>query len=326
MFSAGAGGVGGDCRRASYEVSRTRVGGGAGSTPHRLAAGAGGATNGVDEAIHVLCETYLDFGQEMLLPVPTYSMYEVYASGTDGRAVQVQAAADFAFPFERLMAAITPATRIIAIANPNSPTGSVVPRKEILALCKHAPHAIVLVDEAYFHFHGETVADLIGKIPNLMLARTFSKAYGLAGLRVGLLAGAEENMRWIRRVLSPYSVNSLALACLPAALEDEEYIESYVKEVRLARKALEGALDVLGVERWPSRANFVLTRIGTKHREFVAAMHARGVLVRDRSADPGCDGCVRVTVGSRGQMKAAIAAFDESLDEIGWKREVQEGQ
>ena len=133
-------------------------------------------------------------------------------------------------------------------------------------------------------------------------------------------------MRWIRRVLSPYSVNSLALACLPAALEDEEYVESYVKEVRLARKALEGALDVLGVERWPSRANFVLTRIGSKHKEFVAAMHARGVLVRDRSADPGCDGCVRVTVGSRGQMKAAIAAFDESLDEIGWKRKLQEGQ
>jgi histidinol-phosphate aminotransferase len=283
-------------------------------------------TNGVDEAIHVLCETYLDFGQEMLLPVPTYTMYEVYASGTDGRAVQVQAAADFAFPFEQLMAAVTPATKIIAIANPNSPTGSVVERREILALCKRAPHAIVLVDEAYFHFYGETVADLIGKIPNLMLARTFSKAYGLAGLRLGLLAGPEENMRWIRRVLSPYSVNSLALACLPAALADEEYLDAYVKEVCLARKALESALDVLGVERWPSKANFVLTRIGAKHREFVAAMHARGVLVRDRSADPGCDGCVRVTVGSRGQMKKAIRAFHESLDEVGWKRELQEGQ
>jgi histidinol-phosphate aminotransferase len=283
-------------------------------------------TNGVDEAIHVMCETYLDFGQEMLLPVPTYTMYEVYASGTDGRAVQVQAAADFEFPFERLMAAITPATKIIAIANPNSPTGSVVARKEILALCKRAPHAVVLVDEAYFHFFGETVADLIGRIPNLMLARTFSKAYGLAGLRLGLLAGAEENMRWIRRVLSPYSVNSLALACLPAALADGEYLDAYVKEVCLARKTLEEALDVLGVKRWPSRANFVLTRIGTLHREFVAAMHSRGVLVRDRSADPGCEGCVRVTVGSRGQMKTAITAIHQSLDEIGWKRELQEGQ
>ena len=283
-------------------------------------------TNGVDEVIHVLCETYLDAGQEMLLPVPTYTMYEVYASGTDGRAVQVQAAADFAFPFERLMSAVSAMTRIIAIANPNSPTGTTVGRREILALCERAPQAVVLVDEAYFHFFGETVADLIGKIPNLMLARTFSKAYGLAGLRLGLLAGAEENMRWIRRVLSPYSVNSLALACLPAALEDREYLETYVKEVCLARTAFEGALDALGVQRWPSRANFILTRIGVKHREFVAEMHSRGVLVRDRSADPGCEGCVRVTVGTRVQMQKAAAAFCESLNEIGWTKELREGQ
>ncbi|HVJ09684.1 MAG TPA: histidinol-phosphate transaminase [Acidisarcina sp.] len=277
-------------------------------------------TNGVDEAIHVLCGTYMDAGDEMLLPVPTYTMYEVYASGTDGRAVTVQAGEDFAFPAERLLAAITPSTKIIAIANPNSPTGTTVSREEILAIAARAPHAIVLVDEAYFHFFGETVADLIGTVPNLMLARTFSKAYGLAGLRLGLLAGTRENMQWIRRVISPYSVNSVALACLPPALEDTAYLEWYVEEVCGAREEFKRGLNELGVHWWPSQANFVLTRIGVKHKDFVAAMHRRGVLVRDRSADPGCDGCVRVTVGTREQMRQAIGAFRASLEEIQWSK------
>ncbi len=218
------------------------------------------------------------------------------------------------------MAAVTPATKIIAIANPNSPTGTTVTRDEILALAKRAPQAIVLVDEAYFHFFGETVADLIGKVPNIMLARTFSKAYGLAGLRLGVLAGAEENIRWVRRVLSPYSVNSLALACLPAALADEDYLHWYVNEVCAARGSFMGGLNGLGVKWWPSQANFVLTHIGSKHKEFVHAMQLRGVLVRDRSADPGCDGCVRVTIGTREQMGRALDAFGASLNEIGWAR------
>ena len=173
-------------------------------------------TNGVDEAIHVLFETFLDAGDELLLPVPTYTMYEVYASATDARAVPVQASEDLQFPFDRLMNAITPRTKIIAIANPNSPSGSIATRAQIIELAQRAPQAVVLVDEAYFHFHGETVMDLIGTLPNVIIARTFSKAYGLAGLRLGVLAGPVELMRWIRRVLSPYSVNSLALGVLAA--------------------------------------------------------------------------------------------------------------
>src|SRR5580692_12110358 len=192
-------------------------------------------TNGVDEAIHVLFETFLEAGDELLLPTPTYTMYEVYASATDARIVTVQAGDDLQFPFDRLMAAITPKTKIIAIANPNSPSGSVATREQLLQIAQRAPHAVVLVDEAYFHFHGQTVIDLVGTIPNLVVARTFSKAYGLAGLRLGMLAGPMHLMKWIRRVLSPYSVNSLALACLPAALEDVTYLDWYVGEVLAAR-------------------------------------------------------------------------------------------
>ena len=280
-------------------------------------------TNGVDEAIHVLFEAFLEAGDELLLPVPTYTMYEVYSSATDARVVAVQANDVLQFPFERLLAAITPRTKIIAIANPNSPVGSVATRSQLVEIATRAPHAVVLVDEAYFHFHHETVIDLLGVVPNLMLARTFSKAYGLAGLRLGLLAGPVELMRWVRRVLSPYSVNSLALACLPPALEDTAYLDWYVSEVLAARGEFETALDAAKVRRWPSHANFVLVEIGAQHNEFTRLMSAKGVLVRDRSSDPGCDGRVRITIGTREQMRQAAAALNEVLAALRIGREAQ---
>jgi histidinol-phosphate aminotransferase len=280
-------------------------------------------TNGVDEAIHVLFETFLEEGDELLLPVPTYTMYEVYSSATDARMIPVQAADDLQFPFERLLAAITPRTKIIAIANPNSPSGSVAARAQLVEIAQRAPHAVLLVDEAYFHFHGETVIDLVGTLPNLIVARTFSKAYGLAGLRLGLLAGPVELMRWIKRVLSPYSVNSLALACLPPALEDAAYIDWYVGEVRAARTEFEAALDEAGIRRWPSQANFVLIEIGAQHKEFTRQMSAADVLVRDRSSDPGCDGRVRITIGTREQMRRAAVALKETLAALRTKGDAQ---
>ncbi len=277
-------------------------------------------TNGVDEAIHVLCQAFMDRDDVMLLPVPTYSMYEIYASATDGQVKTILAGEDFAFPHEALMAAIKPQTKLICIANPNSPTGSTVKREQILSIAEKAPHAIVLVDEAYFHFFGETVVDLIGKVPNLVVARTFSKAYGLAGLRLGMLAAAEETMHWLRRVISPYSVNSLALVCLPPAIADRAYLDWYVSEVKQARTQFLPILDALQVRYWPTEANFVLVEIGEKHKAFVTAMRDRGVLTRDRSADPGCDGCVRITIGTREQMVDGVKALRASLDEIEWRK------
>ncbi len=276
-------------------------------------------TNGVDEAIHVLCQAFLDRDDAMLLPVPTYSMYEVYGSVAEAQIDTVLARDDFRFPLDAMLAAIHERTRLIAIANPNSPTGATVGREAIVAIAERAPQAVVLVDEAYYHFYGETVLDLIGKIPNLVVARTFSKAYGLAGLRLGALIAAEETMRWLRRVISPYSVNRIALLCLPAALEDRAYLDWYVAEVRAARAEFAEWLAGFGLEHWPSAANFILTRIGPEHGAFVKAMRTQGILTRDRSADPGCDGLVRITVGTREQMRQAKTAMESSLKEIGWR-------
>jgi histidinol-phosphate aminotransferase len=111
-------------------------------------------------------------------------------------------------------------------------------------------------------------------------------------------------------------VNSLALACLPAALADARYLDWYVSEVLAARVEFEAVLDAAGVRRWPSRANFILVDIGARHAEFVRLMRAEGVLVRDRSSDPGCDGRVRITIGTREQMREAVTALTETLEEL----------
>ncbi len=273
-------------------------------------------TNGVDEAIHLLCETYLEPQHEVLVVTPTFSMYEIYAGATGARVIRVQCDRDFQFPIAKLLSSITPATRLIAIASPNNPTGTVATRDQVLQIANAAPYAALLVDEAYVDFHGDTIIFDVKAMPNLFVARTFSKAYGLAGLRIGILAGPPEQMRMVRRVSSPYSVNSVALAVLPAALSDSAYLASYVSQVKSGRERLQQELRRLGIYSWPSHANFLLLRIGERHREFVAAMRQRGILVRDRSADPGCDGCVRITIGTAEQTDRLIAALREVAAEL----------
>jgi histidinol-phosphate aminotransferase len=219
------------------------------------------------------------------------------------------------------MAAITPRTKAIILSSPNNPTGAVIAREQILRICAAAPHAVVLMDEAYFHFHGETTLGDIATVPNLLVARTFSKAYGLANLRLGMIAGQAALIHPLRKVCSPYNVNGVALDCLPVALADEEYLRRYANEVRQGRERMEQALRSLGVEFWKSHANFILMKIGGKHRELVAAARRHGVLLRDRSSDPGCDGNVRITIGVAEHVTRGIAALTASLAEIQWKAE-----
>jgi histidinol-phosphate aminotransferase len=273
-------------------------------------------TNGVDECIHLLCEAYLEPQDEIIVVTPTFGMYEIFAEATGATVVRVQCGEDLRFPLEKVLASITAATRMIAVASPNNPTGGVASREQLVEIAKSAPDAALLVDEAYYEFHGKTVMPDVGTLPNLFVARTFSKAYGLAGLRIGVLAGPREQMPMVRRVSSPYSVNAVALLALSVALADGEFITNYVNQVKAGRTKLETELRRTAIEWWPSEANFVLMRIGERHGEFVAAMRLRGILVRDRSSDPGCEGCVRITLGTTQQTERLLAAFRDVVSEL----------
>jgi histidinol-phosphate aminotransferase len=276
-------------------------------------------TNGVDEAIHLVCETYLEPEDEVIIVTPTFSMYALYAEATGATVRAIQADENLQFPYQQVQSAVHPGTRLIMLATPNNPTGAIIEPQFLLELAAQAPHAALLVDEAYFHFHGESVLQETVSVTNLIVARTFSKAYGLAGLRIGLLAGHPETMQYVRKVSSPYNVNSIALECLPEALADEEYIAWYAQEVSASRSMAQQALQRMNVSYWPSHANFILMKIGSLHKEFVQAMRRRGVLVRDRSSDPGCDGCVRITLGTREHTQRGLLALESTLKEIAWR-------
>jgi len=276
-------------------------------------------TNGVDEAIHLLCETFLQPGDEALIVVPTFAMYEISAAATCARVISVPAGADFRFPTSELLSKITARTRLVAIANPNNPTGRVADAASLLEIAGRASQAAILVDEAYFEFYGKTLLGHWRSVPNLFVARTFSKAYGLAGLRIGALTGNAEHIPTVSKVCSPYNVNGIALACLPTAVADQDYIRRYVDQVRQGRGELEKELGQWGIRYWPSQANFVLASFGSLKTALIQSMRVRGILVRDRSRDYGCDGCVRITVGTTEQTTRLLQALREALAEIAAK-------
>ncbi len=278
-------------------------------------------TNGVDEAIHLMCCAFLEAEDEALIATPSFFMYDVSVQMMTPHLRKVQADATLEFPFERFMAAITERTKLIIVASPNNPTGAVVSREHLLAIATAAPQAVLMVDEAYYHFDGASVMGDLARVPNMIVARTFSKAYGLANLRIGMLAGNPELLKYVRKVSSPYNVNGVALDCLPVAIADEEYVAWYSEQVRMGRERMMDGLRELGVPFFPSHANFVLMNIGHKHKELVQAMRANGVLLRDRSGDPGCDGFVRITIGVEEHVTRGLAALKISLDEIGWKKQ-----
>jgi histidinol-phosphate aminotransferase len=208
---------------------------------------------------------------------------------------------------------------LIAIANPNNPTGCIASTDDLLRLAAEVPSAAVLVDEAYFEFYGRSVLERRKECANLFIARTFSKAYGLAGLRLGALVGGADQMSVLRRMCSPYNVNGIALACLSEALNDRVYVEQYVRDVLESRARLERTLENAGITFWPSQANFVLMKAGSTPGaavEFAERLRKRGVLVRDRSSDFGCEGCVRITLGTRKHTDRLIDALLQTLDEL----------
>jgi histidinol-phosphate aminotransferase len=269
-------------------------------------------SDGTDEGIHILIQTYVEPGDEVIMLWPTFPMYRFYAEVAGAVPVPVaMREPDLSFPVEELIAAIGPKTRAVLIANPNNPTGGAIGLDAVERVLQAAPGAAVLIDEAYFEFYGVTALDLIPQYPNLFVSRTFSKTYGLAGLRVGVVLSQPENVAAMRKGQSPYSVNAVGVACALAAIEDLDYVEDYVAEVLAARERLLAALERLGVPYFHTEANFVLTEMGERAKDVIAKLRERDILVRDRSSERA--GAVRLTVGNLEQTDWLISALEEAL-------------
>ena len=276
-------------------------------------------TNGLDEGILAVAMAALRRTEpgtgDAIVVVPAFDMYAACAEAAGGRIVEVAMGPEFEFPLEAVLEAVTSRTRVIFLTNPNNPTGGLIPRTSLRTVAEQAPHAIVFIDEAYADFSGATVLDDAGftALAHVVVGRTFAKAYGLAGLRAGAIIGDPGTMDLIRRVLPPYSLNAFAVAALAAAMEDAAYVDWYRRQVAQSKAMMYDAFDRLGVKHWKSAGNFVLIRLGEDAPAITGALARLGVVVRDRSSDPACAGCVRVAAGVIDHTKTFLTALEEVL-------------
>jgi len=276
-------------------------------------------TNGLDEGILAASGAALRDRTGALPEAvgvePAFDMYEVCVTALGGRMVTVPLGDGFRLDAAAIRAATTAATRIVFLANPHNPSGIAGGLDELRELARDLAPAMLFVDEAYADFSGETLIDAktFRELPNLVVGRTFSKAYGIAGLRAGAVFGAPDTLAPIARVVPPYSLNAWAAAALPAAIADQEYRAWYLAQSTMSRTLLAKACQRLGLETWPSVANFLLVRVGPRASDVVSAMAARGILVRDRSRERGCEQCIRITAGLVADTERAIEALEEVL-------------
>lgn len=275
-------------------------------------------TNGLDEGIFAASTfAFRDrrtVHAEAVGVSPAFDMYEICTRAVGGHFIAVPLDRGLALPFEAIRARVTAATRIVFLTNPHNPTGATVPVHDLCALARELAPVTVFVDEAYADFSGATLIDrsVLSDTPNLIVGRTFSKAYGLAGLRVGALVAAPATISRLREVLPPYSVNAWAAAALPAAIADTAYREWYVAQAAESRTLLAAVCARLGFETWPSTANFVLVDFGDRSHAIVRDLARRGIAVRHRSSDPG-GGFVRVTAGLVEDTRLFVKALEEAL-------------
>jgi len=285
-------------------------------------------TNGLDEGVLLVALGYL--GQctpapltalgalsasppapaEVVMAMPAFDTYVTTARAMGATIIAVAPEPAYAFPVDAVLAAVNENTRLVYINNPNNPTGQPVAKDDIHRIAREASHALVFVDEAYHDFLGENFLDQARRYPNVLIGRTFSKAHGLAGMRVGVMIAPPAILEPIRAVMPLFNLNVVAVNALRAALSDGEFMPWSVAQATLSKQMLYDLCERVGLRYWKSAANFVLIDGGQRARELVDGMIARGVLVRDRTTDPYCPNCFRVTAGVVEYTEQAVAALE----------------
>jgi histidinol-phosphate aminotransferase len=273
-------------------------------------------TNGIDDGLHLIADTFLNDGDRVLVAEPTFDMYRFFAELAGAEVIALRYDDEMRFPVDAVIRALRGnskrAPRILYISNPNNPTGTLVEREALRQILQAASNALVLVDEAYFDFSGLTILPWIRRFPNLLVARTFSKSAGLAALRIGCLFGNPEMLSAMRRACTPYPVNSAALVAAEAAIRDPRFLRNYTREVLLSRAMLAEGLARFGATVYPSSANFVLADFGPAAKGLVRALERKGILIRARR-DFSREGFVRISAGTREDTRKLLDAMEAIL-------------
>lgn len=262
-------------------------------------------TNGGDDALRVFFDAFVDAGSRILICEPTFPMYRYYAEIYGARIDACRYDAQMRFPLKDVLGALRRNPRVFFLANPNNPTGTLVSEGDLRSILQAAARAAVVLDEAYADFSGFTAIPWIRRHPHLFIARTFSKAAGLAALRLGAVIAQENSLSLVRRAMPPYPVNLAALTAAQAALDDASAIRNYVRGTLRLRRWFMQQLNALAITTFPSAGNFVLADFGRLGPSLFAKLERKGILIRPRTHDLG-PGFVRITIGTRAEMETLL--------------------
>lgn len=267
-------------------------------------------TNGGDDALRVFFDTFVEPRSHILICEPTFPMYRYYAEIAGARVETLHYSAEMEFPLPAVLRALRKKPRVFFLANPNNPTGTLVDKAAIQKLLDAAAQTAVVLDEAYADFSGVTCVPWIRRYPNLFVAKTFSKAAGLAGLRLGAVIAKGESLALVRRAMPPFPVNAAALAASVAAVRERRTIQRYIRETTRLRKWFASELERRGVRVFPSAGNFLLADFGAVGPTFFRRLTQNEILIRERSKDLG-PGFARIAIGTQSELKALLRILDQ---------------
>jgi histidinol-phosphate aminotransferase len=262
-------------------------------------------TNGGDDALRVFFDAFVDANSHVLICEPTFPMYRYYAEIYGARIDVCRYDGEMRFPLDDVLKALRKWPCVFFLANPNNPTGTLVPLPDLRRILEAAPRTAVVFDEAYAEYSGLTAIPWIQKYPNLFIARTFSKAAGLASLRLGGIIAHKDSLELVRRAMPPYPINLAALVGAVAAVNDRETMRGHVHEILKTREWLSKELRAMGVKTFPSAGNFLLANFGSGGPALFARLEKRGILLRERTKAIA-PGFVRIGIGTHKEMETLL--------------------
>ncbi len=262
-------------------------------------------TNGGDDALRLFFDAFVDSGSSVVICEPTFPMYRYWGEVAGAKIEALRYGSAMEFPLESVLNALGAHPRAVFICNPNNPTGTLLSKETIETILKAATRTVVVVDEAYAEFSAVSTISKIQEYPQLFVARTFSKAAGLAGLRLGAVIACADSLSILRRATAPFPVNVAALAAAEAAVSNLQTMKRYVRDILRMRTWFEKELKKLGVKTYPSAGNFLLADFGTGGPEMCRRLEEKGILLRERSKEIG-PGFVRVTIGTKTEMERLL--------------------
>jgi len=277
---------------------------------------------GSDLAIKTVFETYIAPGDRILMHLPSYAMYDIYSKIFQAQVEFQSHESNLQFDVDRFIDCITPKTRMVVLENPNGFIGTVLPEDAIRAIVSKAQRTgtLVNIDEVYYLFTGRTVRSLYEEFDNVVITRSFSKDFGIAGLRCGYLLSRPENIKNLYRVKPMYEVTAATVAFCLATLEHPEFLKGYVEDVRAGIRYLRGALHEMGFVTGGGNGNFIVIYLGPQFdfTNLIADLKYHGILVRRPFQVPSITGWLRVGAGSVPQMKRFVDAFSDYLRRTKW--------